>query len=145
MPVVMEHTVFKLSSSQDPSKCLFLDLSICQGPCVTRQGLGRHTSSTTSDEQIHLILDIWRKSLCVLVYMFTLGFILHKRGAKIRFIGMIYRGQFSHKQNLLTIQFNLIAMQCNNLDDNDNDKDRFVINKTSKYINFDSSGIGLKF
>ena len=35
-------------------------------------------------------------------------------------------------------------MQCNNLDDNDNDKDRFVINKTSIDINFDSSGIGLK-
>ena len=56
---------------------------------------------------------------------------------------MIYGGQFSHKQNLLTIQFNLIAMQCNK-DDNDNDKDRFVINKTSIYIIFDSSGIGLK-
>ena len=35
-------------------------------------------------------------------------------------------------------------MQCNNLDDNDNDKDRFVINKTSIDINFDSSGVGLK-
>ena len=60
-------------------------------------------ASTTSGEQIQL-LSFGENYY---VYLFTLGFILHKGERKLcSYLGMIHEGQISHKQNLLTIQFN---------------------------------------